>query len=237
MKNFMPVFIFLFFSLGANAQQKKIAPQWLNLTGIVADSNSSMRIAGATIEISIRPGDPSQKKQSSFPNKIAITNSAGDFEIDHIPIARSIYLSVSAIGYKTVFKKIIVSPPDRNYLTLAVNAGVIKLAKEYKSLDAVVVSSKTKSLLELQNDKRVFLADKAIVSQGGTAIDLFRTIPSVSVDADGAVTMRSASPQILVDGRPSFLTPDQIPADMIEKVELITNPSARYDASSSGGVI
>ena len=59
----------------------------------------------------------------------------------------------------------------------------------------------------------------------------------MKVDIDGNVQLRNTSPQIFVDGRPTILTLDQIPADNIEKVELITNPSAKYDAASSGGII
>ncbi|HYJ65433.1 MAG TPA: outer membrane beta-barrel protein, partial [Parafilimonas sp.] len=79
--------------------------------------------------------------------------------------------------------------------------------------------------------------EKNITSQGGTAVDVMKNIPSLSVDVDGNVEMRNSTPQILIDGRPTILTLDQIPADDIERVELITNPSAKYDASSAGGII
>ena len=69
------------------------------------------------------------------------------------------------------------------------------------------------------------------------AVDIMRNIPTVSVDIDGNVELRKSTPQIFVDGRPTILTLDQIPADNIEKVELITNPSAKFDAASSAGII
>ncbi|MBD0286643.1 MAG: TonB-dependent receptor, partial [Flavisolibacter sp.] len=72
---------------------------------------------------------------------------------------------------------------------------------------------------------------------GGTALDVMRNIPSVSVDVEGNVQLRNAQPQVFVDGRPTILTMDQIPADQIDRVELITNPSAKFDASSSAGII
>ena len=75
------------------------------------------------------------------------------------------------------------------------------------------------------------------MATGGTAVDVMKNIPSVTVDIDGNVQLRNASPQIYVDGRPTILTLDQIPADNIEKVELITNPSAKFDAATSGGII
>ncbi|MCR6722021.1 MAG: TonB-dependent receptor [Chitinophagaceae bacterium] len=78
---------------------------------------------------------------------------------------------------------------------------------------------------------------KSYTATGGSAVDLMKNIPSVSVDIDGNVTLRNSQPQIFVDGRPTILTLDQIPAENIDKVELITNPSAKFDAASSGGII
>jgi hypothetical protein len=91
--------------------------------------------------------------------------------------------------------------------------------------------------MELGIDRRVFNVEKNITSTGGTAVDVMKNIPSVTVDVEGNVQLRNASPQIFVDGRPTILTLDQIPADNIEKVELITNPSAQFDASSNAGII
>jgi outer membrane receptor protein involved in Fe transport len=237
MKNFLLVWLSLIITLKICAQQKTSVASRISLNGIVADSNTSLRISGATVEISIRQAESSANTQGLFRKKTVITNASGKFEIDRIPFTAELYVVVSAVGYKQAMKIVAVPLNIKNSMSITVSAGVIKLVKEYKALDAVVISSRSKSMLEFQNDKRVFHADKAIVSQGGTAIDLMKTIPSLSVDADGNVTMRNSSPQILVDGRPSLLTLEQIPADMIEKVELITNPSARFDASSSAGII
>src|SRR5262249_32477309 len=65
----------------------------------------------------------------------------------------------------------------------------------------------------------------------GTAVDVMRNVPSLQVDIDGNVKLRNATPQIYIDGRPTTLTLDQIPADAIQTVEVITNPSAKFDAS------
>jgi outer membrane receptor protein involved in Fe transport len=75
------------------------------------------------------------------------------------------------------------------------------------------------------------------VSAGGTALDVMKSVPSVNVDIDGNVTLRNTAPTLYVDGRPTTLTLDQIPADAIESVEVITNPSAKYDASGGGAGI
>ena len=86
-------------------------------------------------------------------------------------------------------------------------------------------------------DKKVFNVDQNIVTAGGTAADVMRNVPSVNVDIDGNVTLRNATPQIYIDGRPTTLSLDQIPADAIESVEVITNPSAKYDASGGNAGI
>jgi outer membrane receptor protein involved in Fe transport len=94
-----------------------------------------------------------------------------------------------------------------------------------------------RAALQMGIDRKVFNVDKSITSTGGTAVDVMRNIPSVSVDVEGNVQLRNSSPQIFVDGRPTILTLDQIAADDIERIELITNPSAKFDAASSGGII
>lgn len=89
----------------------------------------------------------------------------------------------------------------------------------------------SKPLLQLGIDRKIFNVDKNIVSAGGTAVDIMKNVPSLSVDIDGNVSLRNNAPQIFVDGRPTTLTLEQIPADAIESVEIITNPSAKFDAS------
>ena len=91
--------------------------------------------------------------------------------------------------------------------------------------------------MKLELDKKVFNVEKNIVSAGGTGLDVMRNVPSVNVDIDGNVTLRGATPTIFVDGRPTTLSLDQIPADAIESVEVMTNPSAKYDASGGGAGI
>jgi outer membrane receptor protein involved in Fe transport len=108
--------------------------------------------------------------------------------------------------------------------------GNIKLEVDTKQLQNLTVLS-TKPTMTLDIDKKVFNVDKNLVSAGGTALDVMRNVPSVQVDIDGNVTVRNAAPQIYIEGRPTTLSLDQIPADAIESVEVITNPSAKYDAS------
>jgi len=108
--------------------------------------------------------------------------------------------------------------------------GNIKLEQDAKQLENVTVVG-NKALMTLAIDRKVFNVEKAISTQGQTAVEVMRQIPSVNVDIDGNVTLRNATPTIFVDGRPTTLTLDQIPADAIQSVEVITNPSAKFDAS------
>ena len=86
-------------------------------------------------------------------------------------------------------------------------------------------------------DRKIFNVEKNITSVGGTAVDVMKNVPSVNVDIDGNVTLRNAAPQIFVDGRPTTMTLEQIPANAISTVEIITNPSAKFDASGGGSGI
>src|ERR1019366_7562234 len=101
----------------------------------------------------------------------------------------------------------------------------------------VTVSASAKPQFELGIDRKVFNVDKNLVSTGQTATEIMKSIPSLSVDIDGNVTLRNATPTIFVDGRPTTLTLDQIPSDIIDKVEIITNPSAKFDASGGNAGI
>ncbi|RYZ19644.1 MAG: TonB-dependent receptor, partial [Chitinophagaceae bacterium] len=108
--------------------------------------------------------------------------------------------------------------------------GNIKLQVDQQELANVTVTAQ-RPQLTLGIDRKVFNVDRNITSAGGTAVDVMRNVPSVAVDVDGNVTLRNNAPQIFVDGRPTNLTLEQIPADAIESIEIITNPSAKFDAS------
>jgi outer membrane receptor protein involved in Fe transport len=107
--------------------------------------------------------------------------------------------------------------------------GNLKLEQDATMLDNVTVTANRNMTLAV--DRRIFNVDKNLAASGTTASELMRQIPSVNVDIDGNVTVRNATPTLLLDGRPTTLTLDQIPSDAIQSVELITNPSAKFDAS------
>ncbi|MFT7606921.1 MAG: ferric enterobactin receptor, partial [Saprospiraceae bacterium] len=125
-----------------------------------------------------------------------------------------------------------------------IDLGTIKLESDAEVLAEVEVVAE-KSQMQLSLDKRVFNVGKDLASKGGTAEDILDNVPSVSVDIDGGVSLRgSAGVRILIDGKPSGLVGADnanglrsIPANMIDRVEVITNPSARYEAEGMAGII
>lgn len=181
------------------------------------------------------------------------TKANGEFSFNELPMFGGLKLKVSATGYtpyETAVAFQMKAPagggaqrpgggmPDMSAMAnnFERDLGKIELKTDVKQLQDVTVSA-TSSRLRMDIDKKVFSVDKNIVSAGGTAVDVMKNVPSVNVDIDGNVTMRNAAPTIFVDGRPTTLTLDQIPADAIESVEVITNPSAKYDASGGNAGI
>lgn len=129
-------------------------------------------------------------------------------------------------------------------ITSDVNLGITSLAPDAEILDAVEVVGE-RSTVEIKLDKRVYTVGNDMMVRGGTVSDVLDNVPSVSVDAEGNVALRgNESVTILIDGRPSNIMGGnvadvlrQLPADSVDKVEVITNPSARYDAEGGGGII
>lgn len=163
-----------------------------------------------------------------------LTRANGEFSFPNLPLPDSFTVIITALGYADNNQPVALPENYRNSWNL--DLGNIKLVTESDLLGSVTVVAH-KPTLQMGIDRRVFNVDKSLTSTGGTAVDVMRNIPSITVDPEGNVQMRNTSPQIFVDGRPTILTLEQIPADDIERVELITNPSAKFDAASSGGII
>ena len=150
-------------------------------------------------------------------------------------------LRVTFIGYETYFHSQPITFGDSRR---EVNVGKIQLKSHAKTMEAVEISAE-RSMVEYQLDKRVINVDKNLVTGGGTATDVLEQVPSVAIDNDGNVTLRgSSNVKVLVNGRPSELLAsdlstllEQIPASTVENVEVITNPSAKYDPEGMSGII
>ncbi len=180
--------------------------------------------------------EPGSKKTKFVLLKGATTKSLGEFSFEELPVSGNLKLKISASGFLTAEQNISFAPPAGGTPAFDLDLGKIKLATDIKQLEGVTITA-SKPLIRLDADKKIFNVEKNIVSAGGTALDVMKNVPSVNVDIDGNVSLRNAAPQISVDGRPTTLTLDQIPADAIESVEVITNPSAKYDASGGGAGI
>jgi Outer membrane protein beta-barrel family/TonB-dependent Receptor Plug Domain len=154
----------------------------------------------------------------------------GDFVLDRVPPGNYL-LRCNAMGYTTLQRTVEVysGTLDQDLGDLLLEPVALQLK------EAEVVGER--SSLGLHVDRRTYHVEKDLSVQGGTAVDVMKNLPGVSVDAEGNVTLRNTQPMIFVDGRPTALTLDQLPSSEIERVEVITNPGAAFDASSSGGVI
>ncbi len=200
-------------------------------------------VADASVMLMHKQLDSATKKMKEILLKAMITKANGEFSFEELPVRGGLTLKVSSTGFKNYQLPISFMPekgeaaaPGGGMPSFEKDLGNIQLSTDSKDLQNVTITSVTQSI-KLDADKKVFNVDKNIMSAGGTAVDVMRNVPSVNVDIDGNVTMRNAAPQLLVDGRPTTLTLDQIPADVVESIEVITNPSAKYDASGGGGGI
>lgn len=158
------------------------------------------------------------------------TKSNGEFSFENLPYGR-FSLKISFLGLKPYQQIVLITPKNEEQ-----DLGDIKMELDNTTLNTVEVVDE-KSAFDMGIDRKVFNVDKNIVSRGGTATDVMKNIPSVSLDESGNAQVRQNSATIYVDGRPTQLTLDMIPADQIDKVEVITNPSAKFEASATGGII
>lgn len=225
---------------GGNMGQSNIGHVYGKLTD--ADGKP---VSGASIMLMRKKIDSATKKIKEILVKAITTKSNGDFSFDELSIVENLQLKISSSGFKTIEQAISFLPkmepgaakPAAGAMpSFDKDLGNIKLTTDAKQLQDVTILATTPPV-RLSADKKIFNVEKNIMSAGGTGIDVIRNVPSVNVDIDGNVTLRNSPPQIFVDGRPTTLTLDQIPADAIESVEVITNPSAKYDAAGGGAGI
>jgi hypothetical protein len=176
------------------------------------------------------------KKQDSSLVTGTISSPDGKFLMEQFEPGMY-FIKISFIGYRdTVFQNIRITPKEP-----IINLDTIFLLQSDVTLQGTDIVAE-RSVLEYNLDKQVFNVDKDLTSTGGTALDVMKNIPSVTVDVDGNVSLRgSGNVNVLIDGKPSSLSAaqvlEQIPASMIERVEIITNPSAKYDPDGMSGII
>ncbi|SFS31329.1 outer membrane beta-barrel protein [Lutibacter maritimus] len=207
-------------------QLKNNSAQQYSITGIVLDAETKQPLEYATIVCT-----PLNGKAITG----GITDQNGKFDVQ---VAKGSYdISVEFISFKTkTFKN--------REIKEDLNLGTILLEINAESLNEVEIIAE-KSTVEIRLDKKIYNVGKDMTVKGGTASDVLDNVPSVSVDVEGNVSLRgSENVRILVNGKPSGLVGlsgtdalRQLPADAIEKVEVITSPSARYDAEGTAGIL
>ncbi|MBK8521160.1 MAG: TonB-dependent receptor [Chitinophagaceae bacterium] len=213
--------------------------------GKVLESVSGKPLEAASVLLIQNKFDSVTKKRKDVVVGGMLTDKKGEFSLENLNIMAQYKLKITAIGFKPYEAKAGFElnmagarNGDMSSMLSAVDKdlGNITLSPDAQQLENVTVSS-SKALLEMKIDRKVFNVEKNLTSVGGTAVDVMKNVPSLNVDIDGNVSLRNAAPQIFVDGRPTTLTLDQIPADEIASVEIITNPSAKFDASGGGAGI
>lgn len=224
-------FIKLFFTVALiftsflNYSQEKQQSQKVKVSGKVVDKISNQPLEYTSVSLT-----------NTLTNKVTaggITDDKGNFSFDASPGTYDI--KVDFISFKPLEIK-------GKVITGTTNLGTITLQEDSKQIEEVVIRSE-KTTVEIKLDKKVYNVGQDLMVKGGTVSDVLDNIPSVTVDAEGTVSLRgNENVRILIDGKPSnaINVTDAlklIPADAIDKVEVVTNPSARYDAEGGGGIL
>ncbi|MEY3499453.1 MAG: hypothetical protein RL308_1122 [Bacteroidota bacterium] len=226
MKNLKTAFTLMVLSISIlNFAQTRPEAKKVKITGNVIEKVSKQALEYATITLT----------NNRNPKIVfgGITNAKGEFDIEIN--AGSYDVKIEFISFKATELK-------QQTFKDNTNLGQIALAEDANQLNEVVIRSE-KTTVEIKLDKKVYNVGSDLMVKGGTVSDVLDNIPSVSVDSDGAVSLRgNSNVRILIDGKPSNAINiaealRQIPADAIDKVEVVTNPSARYDSEGGGGLL
>jgi outer membrane receptor protein involved in Fe transport len=201
------------------------------ISGTVIDSVTKKPVDYATISLF--------KSGAKTPINGVLTDEKGNFKIDNIR-AGKYKIAISFIGYPTKT----IDPVETTAAKPDNNMGSVFLAPSAKALKEVNIVGQT-ALIENKIDKIVYNAEKDLTAAGGNATDVLQKVPLISVDMNGNVALRGdQNVRVLINGKPSGATSASlsdvlktIPADQIKSVEVVTSPSAKYDAEGSGGII
>ncbi len=224
------LFFFIFFSLCffVSYTQKKSGK--LSVSGFIIDKSSRQPIELASIQVF--------SKGETKNIKTVISDKKGKFIIDSV-LAGTYLIKFSFIGFMAPDKELVIESQQ-----MSINIGTIEMEQAGNELKEVSVTAK-KALLNTSIDRKVYNVSQDIMAQTGTVSDILRNVPSVEVDIEGNISLRgSEQVLILINGRPSPLMGknraevlQQIPANTIERIEVITNPSARFRPDGSSGII
>ncbi|MGV3461065.1 MAG: TonB-dependent receptor domain-containing protein [Flavobacterium sp.] len=213
-------FVFLFGSIMTIAAQNPGS-----ITGKVTDKASTEPLPYVTVTV----------KDNGAVVTGGITDDNGDFAIKNLPL-KNYTVELQFMGYKTYVVSANLTENDK-----AANLGNIAITEDVTELNEVEVVRET-TTIEQKIDRKVITVGRDLTTAGGTASEIMGNIPSVNVDQDGKISLRgNQNVRILVDGRPTNIDPaqllKQIPSTSIKKIELITNPSAKYNPEGMSGII
>jgi outer membrane receptor protein involved in Fe transport len=232
MRRTITLILCLFFGLSVYAQKGSSAPPLSaikgQIKGQVKENSSKVAMEYANVAVYSLP--------DSALVSGTITSAEGVFEVKNLP-AGNYYLVADFIGYdKKVIGGLEISEGKRK-----LDLGTILLEQSAVAVEAVEVVAE-KDLVQYKIDKKVVNVDKKLSAKGGTVVDALENTPSIQVDAEGNVALRgSTSFTVLIDGKPTAMSSNdalkQIPASAVENVEIITNPSVKYDPDGTSGII
>lgn len=199
-----------------------------NLSGKIIDSASSNPLDFVNVALYKQDGDA--------PIKGIVTDENGHFQISSVENGKYT-LQFSFVGYNTYSRNFTVNGKDMNF-------GNIRLTEDSKMLSELEVVGMS-SQMRFEIDRKVFSVDQNIAAAGGSASEVLENIPSVEVDQEGNISLRNnESVEVWINGKPSGLTAEnraqilqQMPAESIESIEVITNPSAKFDPEGTAGII
>jgi outer membrane receptor protein involved in Fe transport len=219
MKKNISLLLLLACAFSANAAEK------YKITGTINEAENKTPLFGASVKI-IKAKDSTAIAGDKCDRK-------GKFQIN-AEIQDSALVKISMIGYQDLYKKLQYPPKSEDL-------GEIVLYTEAKVTDEVVVSA-AKDIIKMDVDKMTVNVEKMNLASGGTAVDVLKNVPSIKVDIDNNVTLRGNSNiKILLDGKPSGLSMadllQQTPSENIEKIEIMTNPSAKFNPEGGAGII
>ena len=220
MKKFFILFIISVFSVQLFAST--------TIKGTILDATSQNPLEFVNVTI--------MKKGSKIPLAGMSSDTKGSFLFTNISNGNYI-IQFSFVGYNALDKEV-------NVTDSPLNLGIIKLEEDSKSLSEVEVVGQG-SQMRFEIDKKVFSVDQNLAAAGGSASDVLKNIPSVTVDIQGNVSLRKdGNVEVWINGKASGLTADnraqvlqQMPAENIESIEIMTNPSAKYNPEGSAGII
>lgn len=198
------------------------------IRGVVVEASSSTPVEYATVTL--------YTAADSVMIDGLISDQRGHFEFRKVPEG-SYHVIIRFMG----FRKVLIEGVTIGHENPVSDLGTITLRPDVTSLEEVEVRA-DKPLVEYKIDRKVVNVDQQVQAQGGTAVDVLERIPSITTDLEGNVELRGSSSFIvLIDGKPSIITGsdalNQIPASTIEQIEIITNPSVKYDPDGTAGII